>query len=116
MAELAKKLPSGRIYAQGRAFIPFIKRELYDKVCAASGGHVRMIRHCGHARASQVGNSNVPARDFVGSPVATLPMSAAPLWVKGYRAFVANIRGSPVWPESRPDFNARSVGSCFPHF
>ena len=41
MAELARKLPSGRIYAQGRAFIPFIKRELYDKVCTASGGHAR---------------------------------------------------------------------------
>jgi hypothetical protein len=41
LKEIAKKLPSGRIYVQGRAFIPFIKRELYDKVYAASGGHVR---------------------------------------------------------------------------
>ena len=31
LKQIAKALPSGRIYAQGRAFIPFIKRELYDK-------------------------------------------------------------------------------------
>lgn len=38
LQELAKKLPSGRIYARGRAFVPFIKRDLYDKLQAASGG------------------------------------------------------------------------------
>lgn len=32
---LAGQLPLGRIYAKGKAFVPFIKRELYDKVCAA---------------------------------------------------------------------------------
>ncbi len=41
LIELAKKLPSGRIYARGRAFVPFIKRDLYDKLHAASGGLVR---------------------------------------------------------------------------
>lgn len=41
LVELAKKLPSGRIYARGRAFIPFIKRDLYDRLHAASGGLVR---------------------------------------------------------------------------
>src|SRR4051794_31009879 len=37
MQELAKKLPSGRIYARGRAFVPFIKRELYDRLHATFG-------------------------------------------------------------------------------
>lgn len=41
LVELGKKLPSGRIYARGRAFVPFIKRDLYDKLHAASGGLVR---------------------------------------------------------------------------
>jgi hypothetical protein len=41
LVELSKKLPSGRIYARGRAFVPFIKRDLYDKLHAASGGLVR---------------------------------------------------------------------------
>ena len=34
--ELAHKLPSGRIYAKGRAFVPFIKRDLFDKLAAAT--------------------------------------------------------------------------------
>ena len=41
MQELAKKLPSGRVYARRRASLPFIKRELYEKLHAASGGLVR---------------------------------------------------------------------------
>jgi hypothetical protein len=43
IAALGMKLPVGRIYARGRAFIPNIKRDLYDKllVALASGkeGH-----------------------------------------------------------------------------
>jgi hypothetical protein len=41
LQEVAKKLPSGRIYARGRAFIPFIKRDLYDQLLAARGVPVR---------------------------------------------------------------------------
>jgi hypothetical protein len=37
IADLGMKLPVGRIYARGRAFIPNIKRELYDKLLAAIG-------------------------------------------------------------------------------
>lgn len=35
--ELAKKLPAGRIYARGKAFIPYIRRDLYDKLCELAG-------------------------------------------------------------------------------
>jgi hypothetical protein len=35
VASLGMKLPVGRIYARGRAFIPHIKRDLYDKLLAA---------------------------------------------------------------------------------
>ena len=41
MQKLAKELPSGNIYVRGRAFLPFIKRELYQKLHVASGGLVR---------------------------------------------------------------------------
>lgn len=40
MQELAKKLPSGRVYAR-RASLPFIDQELYERLHAASGGLVR---------------------------------------------------------------------------
>ena len=33
-AELAKKLPKGRVYASGKAFVPNIRRDLYDKLVA----------------------------------------------------------------------------------
>ena len=32
LAELAKKLPSGRLYATGRGFVPPVGRSLYDKL------------------------------------------------------------------------------------
>ena len=35
-ADLASRIPFGRVHAQGKAFIPYIKRELYDQVQAAS--------------------------------------------------------------------------------
>jgi hypothetical protein len=45
IANLGMKLPVGRIYARGKAFIPNIKRELYEKLLAALGpskeGHDR---------------------------------------------------------------------------
>jgi hypothetical protein len=37
VADLGMKLPVGRIYARGKAFIPNIKRDLYDKLLAAIG-------------------------------------------------------------------------------
>jgi hypothetical protein len=33
-AELALKLPKGRVYASGKAFVPNIRRDLYDKLVA----------------------------------------------------------------------------------
>src|ERR1700733_13622581 len=37
LEELAKKLPVGRIHARGNAFIPYIKRDLYDRLAALGG-------------------------------------------------------------------------------
>jgi hypothetical protein len=36
IAELAARLPVGRIHATGRTFVPFIRRDLYDKLVAAA--------------------------------------------------------------------------------
>ena len=35
-AELAQKLPKGRVYASGKAFVPNIRRDLYDKLLAVT--------------------------------------------------------------------------------
>ena len=36
VADLATQLPVGRIHATGRTFVPFIRRDLYDKLVAAA--------------------------------------------------------------------------------
>jgi hypothetical protein len=46
IAAVGMKLPVGRIYARGKAFIPNIKRDLYDKLLAAIGSSTEP-----HARA-----------------------------------------------------------------
>jgi hypothetical protein len=35
LAEIAKKLPVGRLYANGRGFVPNVRQQLYSKVIAA---------------------------------------------------------------------------------
>jgi hypothetical protein len=37
LAEIGKKLPAGRLYANGRGFVPHIRRDLYAKVLEAAG-------------------------------------------------------------------------------
>ena len=37
VAEIAARLPVGRVHATGRTFVPFIRRDLYDKLVAAAG-------------------------------------------------------------------------------
>ena len=37
LAELAQKLPAGRLHANGRGFVPYVRQDLYDKVVAAAG-------------------------------------------------------------------------------
>lgn len=36
IADILKKIPVGRLHAQGKAFIPYIKRELFDQIQAAA--------------------------------------------------------------------------------
>ena len=37
IADLAARLPVGRVHATGRTFVPFIRRDLYDQLLAAAG-------------------------------------------------------------------------------
>jgi hypothetical protein len=36
VAEIAARLPVGRVHATGRTFVPFIRHDLYDKLVAAA--------------------------------------------------------------------------------
>jgi hypothetical protein len=37
VADLAERLPAGRIHANGRGFVPYVRRDLYAKLVAAAG-------------------------------------------------------------------------------
>jgi hypothetical protein len=37
LADLAKKLPGGRIYANGKGFVPVVRRKLFDQIVQAAG-------------------------------------------------------------------------------
>src|SRR5262249_14016 len=37
VTDLAGRLSAGRIHANGRGFVPYIRRDLYDKLVAAAG-------------------------------------------------------------------------------
>lgn len=58
LQELAKKLPPGRIHAQGKAFIPYIKRDLFDRLLSANGGTATNARD---ASAGRAGSGTVAA-------------------------------------------------------
>ena len=56
VAEIAARLPVGRVHATGRAFVPFIRRDLYDKlVAAAPNGHSASALESGGAGAAGSG-------------------------------------------------------------
>ena len=48
VAEIAARLPVGRVHATGRTFVPFIRRDLYDKlVAAAPNGNAHSSKRAG---------------------------------------------------------------------
>jgi hypothetical protein len=69
VANLGMKLPVGRIYARGKAFIPNIKRDLYDKLLAAIGSCNK-----GHDHSQVEGTAASSATP--GSDVAHAPTEA----------------------------------------
>jgi hypothetical protein len=66
IANLGMKLPVGRIYARGKAFIPNIKRELYDKLLAAIGS-------------SQEGRDHSQIEGTAASSATPAPAEAGPI-------------------------------------
>jgi hypothetical protein len=68
VAEIAARLPVGRVHATGRTFVPFIRRDLYDRLVAAAGNGngasaVRLTgSHAGGAGTADPpnGNPNLP--------------------------------------------------------
>jgi hypothetical protein len=81
IADLGMKLPVGRIYARGRAFIPNIKRDLYDKLLAAIGASPAAHDH---SQVEGTPASTAAPRDSVAH--ASIEARAIlPLWLRDCR-------------------------------
>ena len=69
LTEIATKLPVGRIHAQGRAFVPYIRQDLYAKLAEAAAKN-------GKLNLSTSGTSAAAAKGKAIEPVtAALPRS-----------------------------------------
>jgi hypothetical protein len=69
LTEIAVKLPMGRLHAQGRAFVPYVRQDLFAKLAEAAGKHGRV-------------EASNPPTDQAASPAAgkadeTPPITAA---------------------------------------
>jgi hypothetical protein len=66
VADLAARLPVGRIHATGRTFVPFIRRDLYDKLVAAAA-------HGTSQPTNQPNGASGPSGSPAGGPPRHLP-------------------------------------------
>jgi len=67
VAEIVGRLPVGKVHATGRAFVPFIRRDLYDKlVAAAANGD-------DHSTGPSNGSSSAPSNSPPGGSAPHLP-------------------------------------------
>ena len=71
IAEIAARVPVGRIHATGKTLVPFIKRELYDKLLAVAAD----------------GNPTLPASAAAGAVDASKPSGNRPNLPKHWRDF-----------------------------
>ena len=60
-SDLAARLPQGRIHANGRGFVPYIRRDLYAKLVVAAGGSVEGAQAATHADAAGQSGSGQPS-------------------------------------------------------
>jgi hypothetical protein len=66
VVSLGMKLPVGRIYARGKAFIPNIKRDLYDKLLAA----VASSKELDHSKAERKAAATAAPESGLDHPTA----------------------------------------------
>ena len=73
-AESAAKLPTGRLYANGKGFVPYVRRDLFAQVMAFAGGSVRARTMAAKAaQPSKAGPAEAEAATSHGASPAPLP-------------------------------------------
>jgi len=62
VAEIAARLPVGRVHATGKTFVPFVRRDLYDKLIAVAGnGNGAISVRTVASQASGAAKANTPS-------------------------------------------------------
>jgi hypothetical protein len=98
VADLAARLPVGRIHATGRTFVPFIRRDLYDKLIAAaangSGGAASRSGGSSGASDSTPGGSapHLP-QNWQAIGIGDLVVANQDRWEGWYEAIVVEANG-----------------------
>jgi hypothetical protein len=100
IADIAARLPVGRVHATGKAFVPFVRRDLYDKLLAAAGNGngsspVRLTgTHAGGAATASPpsGNPNLP-RSWDQIALGDLVVAQESLEDGWYEAIVIEVNG-----------------------
>jgi hypothetical protein len=100
VAEIAARLPIGRVHATGRTFVPFIRRDLYDKLVAAApngNAHSASALESGGAGAAGSGapggsRPNLP-RSWQEIGLGDLVVANQDRWEGWYEAIVVEANG-----------------------
>jgi hypothetical protein len=125
--ELAAKLPRGRIFGTGKAFLPFIKKPLYDELQAAAlkNGAPSALPPPRHARArdlnAAVGNAAGQPSDWSAIAVGSIVLAAvAPKRFEWAECVVIAVEGDDLslrycdWPDE-PTFVRRRTEVALMH-
>jgi hypothetical protein len=97
IADIAARLPVGRVHATGKAFVPFVRRDLYDKLlaAAANGNGSSPVRLTGSGAATASppsGNPNLP-RSWDQIAAGDLVVAQEGLEDGWYEAIVIEVNG-----------------------
>ena len=87
LAELAKKLPSGRLYATGRGFVPPVRQNLYDKL-------VEQLKLAGQP-VPEAANSSVPAAPGLPASWDKIEVGQLVIALEAPKALVGGSRRCP---------------------
>jgi hypothetical protein len=120
VAEIASRLPVGRVRATGRTFVPFIRRDLYDRLVAASNGSgsspVRLTgSHAGGAATASPpsDNPNLPRNWHeigLGDVVVAQEEDPTDGWYEAIVVEVANDMFTLRWRTARGCAGLRAIG------
>jgi hypothetical protein len=98
IAEVAARLPVGRVHATGRTFVPFIRRDLYDKLlAAAANGNAHTA---GSSSGSSGASGSTPGgsaphlpRNWQEIGMGDLVVANEDRWEGSYEAIVVHVDG-----------------------